>query len=91
MRVQIYSSREKDVWYTTGKPCSLDTNGGLWLDVRKIGELKVPFRKIREDVDDSADRAVDVMFDFSTAEIEVTGCYHGSDTTFRLVLDFLGS
>ena len=91
MRVQIYSSMEKDVWYTTGKPHLLAINGGVWLDVRKIGELKVPFRKIREDIDDSADRAVDVMFDFSTAEIEVTGCHHGSDTTFRLVLDFLGS
>ena len=90
MRIQIYSSMEKDVWYTTGKPPSHTKDSGVWLDVRKIGELKVPFRKRRQDEDDN-DRAVDVMFDFSTAEIIITGCYHGSNTSFRLLLDFLGT
>ena len=86
MRVHIYSSPEKDVWYTTGKRPSHARNGGAWCEVEKIGELVVPFHKKTTDTDD---RAVDVMFDFSTAEIKVTGCYHNSTKTFRLVLDFL--
>ena len=90
MRVQIYSSKEKDVWYTTGKPSVNATDSGLWLNVRKIGELKVPFRKRRGDETECADQSVNVMFDFSTAEIIVTGSYNGSDTPLRLVLDFFG-
>ena len=91
MRIQIYSSLKKDIWYTTGKPPSHITESGIWLDVRKIGELNIPFCKEKEGENNSANQGVDIMFDFFTAEIKVTGCYHGSDESFRLVLDFLGS
>lgn len=89
MQVQIYSSAEKDIWYTTGKPPLQAMSTRQWVHVQKIGELKVPFRKNRVENDDTADRAIDVMFDFNTAEVIVTGRYRDSSTTFRLVLDFL--
>ena len=87
MRVQIYSSSEKDVWYTTGKRPSHARNTTTWADVQKIGELIVPFRKV--DSSNFKDQRVDVMFDFSTAEIKVSGYDRKSQTKVRVVLDFL--
>ena len=89
MRVQIYSSSEKDVWYTTGKRPSHARNSSTWADVQKIGELLVPFRTAESDDSDLDDRKVDVMFDFSTAEIKVNGYDCKSQTKARVVLDFL--
>ena len=89
MRVQIYSSSEKDVWYTTGKRPSHSRNSSTWADVQKIGELLVPFRTAESDDSDLDDRKVDVMFDFSTAEIKVNGYDRKSQTKARVVLDFL--
>ena len=85
IRVQIYSSPETDVWYTTGKRPShaRSRNSTGWTDVQKIGELIIPFHG------DSSDQTVDVMFDFSTAEIKVSGYHRKSQTQVRLVLDFL--
>ena len=89
MRVQIYSSSEKDVWYTTGKRPSHATNSSTWADIQKIGELIVPFRTAESDDSDLDDQKVDVMFDFSTAEIKVNGYDHKSHTRAKVVLDFL--
>jgi hypothetical protein len=92
MRVHIYSSSEKDVWYVTGKrPSSNSGKSAVWCNVEKIGELLVPFHKTGEEDSDTDDCAIDVMFDFNTAEIIVTGRHHGSKDTFRMVLDFLGT
>ena len=88
MKVLIYSSSEKDVWYTTGKRPSSSIKSGTWADVEHIGELIVPFPAM--DSDESVeDQAVDVMFDFSGAEIKVSGFHHQSETEVRVVLNFL--
>ena len=89
MRVQIYCSPEKDVWYTTGKrPSHIATCTTDWAIVEKIGELIIPFQEADSDLED---RAVDVFFDFSAAEIKVTGYYHNSQVQAKVVLDFLDS
>ena len=89
IRVQIYSSSEKDVWYTTGKRPSHARNSTTWADVQKIGELLIPFCNAGGDDSNLEDQQVDVMFDFSTAEIKVNGYHHKSQTKVRVVLDFL--
>ena len=116
MKVLIYSSSEKDVWYTTGKRPAGESNSETWADVQHIGELIIPFRttdgdetvedgyetvedgyETVEDGDETAedgdetveDQAVDVMFDFSGAEIKVTGFHRSSETEVRVVLNFL--
>ena len=87
MRVQIYSSSEKDVWYTTGKRPSHAIDSGTWSDVSKIGELVLSFQG-----DGSVgDKEIDVLFDFSTAEISVSACHRSSQTEVKVVLDFLES
>ena len=86
MCVQIYSSPERDVWYTTGRrPSHIRCSTG-WADVQKIGELIIPFHNADSDLEA---QTVDVMFDFSTAEIKVSGYHRKSQTQVRLVLDFL--
>lgn len=88
MRVQIYSSSERDVWYVTGKrPSSERRDGRDWDYVQKIGELMIPFHNAESG--DSNDRAVDVMFDFSTAEVKVSGYNRQSRAKVKLVLDLL--
>ena len=86
MMVQIYSSPERDVWYTTGKRPSHTAGSSPRVDVQKIGELIVPFSKTESD---DEDRRVNVMFDFSCAEIKVKGYDCKSQNEVRVVLDFL--
>ena len=85
MIVQIYSSSEKNVWYTTGKRPSHFASSTTWADVQKIGELTVPFPEAESD----EDRRVDVIFDFSSAEIKVKGYDRKSQNEVKVVLDFL--
>ena len=86
MIVEIYSSSEKDVWYITGKqPLHSAVNESA--DVQKIGELIVPFRE--QDEGEESDREVDVMFDFTSTEIQVKGYEHQSETEVKVVIDFL--
>ena len=84
--VEIYSSPEKDVWYTTGKRPSHSSTTDF-ADVQKIGELIVPFAK--SDSEESDSREVEVMFDFSSTEIQVKGYNSKSKTEVKVVLDFL--
>ena len=86
MIVEIYSSPEKDVWYVTGQQPShcADTESA---DVQKIGELKVPFRECDEG--EESNQEVDVMFDFTSTEIQVKGYEHQSQTEVKVVIDFL--
>lgn len=88
MYVQIYSSSEKDVWYTTGKRPS-HSRVSTPTDVHKIGELVISL----DNTDSSSieEKTVDVIFDFSTAEIKVSGIHRKSQTDVRVVLDFLES
>ena len=86
MIVEIYSSPEKDVWYVTGQQplhCA-DTES---VDVQKIGELIIPFHECDEG--EESDREVDVMFDFTSTEIQVKGYEHQSQTEVKVVIDFL--
>ena len=96
MHIDIYSSSEKDVWYTTGrKPKSVEL-----ADVQKVGELMIPFPK--DDTEERAQgsdkqpianlaRKVEVTFDFSHTEIQVRGYDKLSCTEVKAVLDFLSS
>ena len=95
MQIDIYSSSEKDVWYTTGRrPTGTDL-----ADVQKIGELMIPFPKDTEEGPQGADkqpiadiqRKVEVTFDFSHTEIQVRGYDKLSKTEIKVVLDFLSS
>ena len=88
MKVLIYTSPEKDVWYTTGKRPGSGESSDTWEDVHMIGELYVPFRAVEGD-ESIEDQIVDVMFDFSGAEIKVSGFHRKSDTEVRVVLSFL--
>ena len=93
MHFDIYSSPEKDVWYTTGRrPTGTDL-----ADVQKIGELMIPFPK--EDSEEGpqgsdvtiVERTVEVTFDFSHTEIQVRGYEKISHKEIKVVLDFLSS
>lgn len=88
MRVHIYSSTKKDVWYTTSRRAPHAMGSQASFDVEKIGELVIPFKK---DENGTYRQGVDVVFDFSTAELKVTGRQHNSNTRVRLVLDFFES
>ena len=93
MHFDIYSSSEKDVWYTTGRKL----NGTDLADVQKIGELMIPFPK--QDTEEGAqgsdvtivERKVEVTFDFSHTEIQVRGYDKLSHTEIKVVLDFLST
>ena len=94
MHVDVYSSTEKDVWYTTGKrPASSDIPTPA--SVHKIGEVVIPLPTLSEaprgvDEDDqSARRMVDLMFDFSHAEIQVMAYDHATNSHTKGILDFL--
>ena len=90
MRVQLYSSSEKDVWYTTGKrPSHAENENTPRVDVQKIGELIIPFLNDKSYKNELEDRKVDVIFDFSTTEVKVKGYDTKSGTNVRVVLDFL--
>ena len=95
MYIDIYSSSEKDVWYTTGRR----PTGNELADVRKVGELVI---SLKDNTDDSAQGAdkqpiaviehkVEVTFDFSHTEIQVRGYDKLSSTEVKVVLDFLSS
>ena len=96
MHFDIYSSSEKDVWYTTGRrPTGTDL-----ADVQKIGELSIPLPK--EDNEEGPqgydkqpitdiERKVELTFDFSHTEIQVRGYDKLSNTEVKVVLDFLSS
>ena len=86
MIVEIYSSSETDVWYVTGLQPPHSTATGL-ADVQKIGELIVSFPG--HNSDEYSDRMVDVMFDFTSTEIQVKGYEHQSQTEVKIVIDFL--
>ena len=88
MKVLIYTSLEKDVWYTTGKRPASGIHSETYEDVHMIGELFVPFCAVEGD-ESVEDQIVDVMFDFSGAEIKVSGFHRKSATEVRVVLNFL--
>ena len=94
MQIDIYSSSEKDVWYTTGiRPNSMNATDSA--DVHKIGELIIHFPKADCEKGGQgqlkSERKVEVTFDFSHTEIQVRGYDTFSGTEVNIVLDFLSS
>ena len=86
VRFKIYSTLEKDVWYTTGKRGrgSMDTAP---VEIRKIGEFVVQMPVLTGD----KSRKIDVTFDFSHTEIQVRGYDHTSGNEVKVTLDFLSA
>ena len=95
MHIDIYSSLEKDVWYTTGlRPSS--SNVERHADIRKVGELTVPLPKVEVTPQDSnatqadgSKREVELFFDFGHAEVQVKGYDCASKTEVNGIVDFL--
>ena len=83
--IKVYSTLEKDVWYTTdrGKASRLTTP----VKICKIGELVVQMPVLTGD----KYRLVDVTFDFSHTEIQVKAYDHTSGNEVKVVLDFLSA
>ncbi len=95
MHINIYTSPEKDVWYTTGKRPQ-QANTTTMADVFKVGELIVPLHAV--DVEDAqgadvecVEREIDVIFDFNHTEIQVKGFNRSAKTEVKVVLDFLSN
>ena len=86
MSIEIYSTSEKDVWYTTGKRGrgSRDTAP---VEIRKIGKFVVEMPVLTGD----KKRKVDITFDFSHTEIQVKGHDRTSGNEVKVALDFLSA
>ena len=86
MTFTIYSTLEKDVWYTTGKR-GKGSNIAAPVNMRNIGEIEVQMPDLRGD----KNRPVDVTFDFSHTEIQVKGYDRTSGNEVKVALDFLSA
>ena len=86
VRFKIYSTLEKDVWYTTGKRGRGSRDTAL-VEIRKIGEFEVQMPVLTGD----KNRKVDVTFDFSHTEIQVKGYDRTSGNEVKVALDFLSA
>ncbi len=80
VRVRVYSSSEKDIWYTTGE----GREGTRKQDVREIGAFEVETPIL-------VDRKVEVTFDFSQTEIQIKGYNCSTHEEVKIVVDFLSN
>ena len=80
----IYSTLEKDVWYTTGKR-GKSSRLTTPVEIRKIGAFEVQMPVLTGD----KNRTVDVTFDFSHTEIQAKGYDRTSGFEVKVALDFL--
>ncbi len=81
----IYSSPDKDVWYTTGKRGK--GRSAKPAKVWNIGDVRVDMPVLTGD----KSRRVDIMVDFSHTEIQVKGYDRMSGNEVKVVLDFLSA
>ena len=81
---EIYSTREKDVWYSTGKR-RRSSRITAPVEIYKIGEINLQMPVLTGD----KGRKIDVLFDFSHAEIHVKAYDRTSRSEAKVVLDFL--
>ena len=95
MHIDIHSSLEKDVWYTTGLRPS-NSNVEKRADVHKVSELIVPLPKVEvapqgsdTTEGDGNKREVELFFDFGHAEVQVKGYDCASKTEVNGIVDFL--
>ena len=84
VRFSIYSTLEKDVWYTTGKR-GKGSKVTAPVEIHKIGEFEVQMPVLTGD----KDRKIDVTFDFSHTEIQAKGYDRTSEFEVKVALDFL--
>ena len=85
-RFEIYSTLEKDVWYTTGKR-GRGSKNTTPVEICKVGEFVVQMPVLTGD----KKRKVDVVFDFSHTEIQVKGYDRTSGNEVKVTLDFLSA
>ena len=95
MHIDIYTSTEKDVWYTTVRRPS-KSSVATPVDILKVGELIVPLHNLDTESAQGADehkdeREIDVMLDFSHTEVQVKGYDRTAKTEVKVVLDFLSN
>ena len=83
---KIYSTLEKDVWYTTGKR-EKGSKVTTPVEIRKIGEFEVQMPVMTGD----KDRKIHVTFDFSHTEIHVKAYNCTAGNEVKIVLDFLSA
>ncbi len=98
LQVDIYSSLEKDVWYTTGLRSFTDTADSQAeirrADVRKVGDLVMRLpptgtNELHNHEGSSRVREVELFFDFSHAEVQVKGYDRSSGSEVNGVIDYL--
>ena len=85
-RFEIYSTLEKDVWYTTGRR-GRGSRLTAPVKISKIGEFVVQMPVLTGD----KNRKIDIVFDFSHTEIHVKAYDHTSGNEVKVVLDFLSA
>ena len=83
---EIYSTLEKDVWYTTSKR-GRSSRVTAPVEIRKIGKFVVQMPVLTGD----KNRKIDVTFDFSHTEIQVRGYDNTSGNEVKVTLDFLSA
>ena len=81
---KIYSTLEKDVWYTTGKR-GRSSKVRAPAKIHKIGQINIQMPDLTGD----KGRKIDVMFDFTHTEIHVKAYDHTSRNEVKVVLDYL--
>ena len=86
MKIKVYSSCEKDVWYVTGKRGKGDRTSEP-VKIHNIGNLTVSMPNLSGD----KQRKVHVYFDFTHTEINVKAYDPLSQNEVKIVLDFLSS
>ena len=99
MHFDIYSSTEKDVWYTTGRRPTNSANSAP-VEVNKVGDLTIPLymvdkNRIAKDAEEkelcSNEQNIEITFDFSHTEIQVKASDPSTKANITVVLDFLSS
>ena len=86
MNIEIYSTLEKDVWYTTSKR-GKGSRVMAPVEIRKVGKFEVQMPVLTGD----KKRTVDVTFDFSHTEIQVKGYDRTSGFEVKVTLEFLSA
>lgn len=91
MHFDIYSSPEKDVWYTTGRRPA-NSSIGAPIEVHKVGDLDIPLTfEDKHRISNKGEDYIELTFDFSHTEIQVKAFHPSTKTDMTAVLDFLSS
>jgi len=83
-RFKIYSTLEKDVWYTSGKREKIKCITAP-VEIHTIGEFVLETPVLTDDTN----RKIEIMFDFTHTEIHVKAYDRTSEKEVKVTLDFL--